>query len=193
MKKIMLAAAAALLSIGLIAAADNWDALTGIGSNDTVEGHCLSCHDETKEQWDNLSSHRVLYDCSFCHETVAESGEGHAASKDCSACHSHTPHPPSECSACHEPHGTINAFLMKDTIKLADGSEVPVHVTKPEGASKNGLARAGVEGEKAGSGLCEVCHQNTKYYNSKGDGEAHDTDFCGHCHDHEEGYKAVIE
>jgi hypothetical protein len=45
-----------------------------------------------------------------------------------------------------------------------------------------------VPGEKAGTGICEVCHVSTSVYNSAGTGADHHKDFCMNCHSHQDGF-----
>lgn len=175
----------------LIAASDDWNTTEGVGTDLAAEARCLECHGSIKAAWENLSSHKVVLGCTVCHSISAASGKGHAATKACAGCHSEKAHPEgAACAACHDPHGTANAFLFRGTIETPGRKSAEVVLLKPEGASANGLTRAGVEGQKAGSGACEVCHESTTYYNSAGTGAAHSPEWCGRCHDHQEGFKA---
>ena len=164
---------------------------SGVGTDLAAEQACLGCHAAGVGQaWANLSSHKLLHDCTVCHAATAPSGAGHASKKDCGDCHSAKTHPPatSTCATCHNVHGSANAFLIRASITRPDGTAAAIHVTKPEGASADGLVRAGVAGAAAGTGLCEVCHQGTAHYTAAGGGTAHSGAWCATCHSHEQGF-----
>lgn len=161
----------------------------GLGQHPEANAACLECHTPVAERWALGSSHGILLDCTNCHGTFGPSGPGHSDSRACSDCHSQRPHPATAaCTKCHDPHGTQNAFLLVETIEVPTGAEVAVHVTAVEGASVDGLVRAGVEGAEPGTGLCEVCHRDTRYYPRNGLGEPHDTGWCPRCHLHQNGF-----
>lgn len=153
---------------------------------------CLGCHDDVAAAWSNPSSHGILLSCPICHEpTRNDAGAGHATTSDCAACHSERAHQDYECTSCHAVHGSTNAFLIVPRIALAGGGEAEVLVTRPEGASSEGLVRAGVPGLDAGTGFCEVCHTGTRYYDRDGEAEPHETIWCFSCHDHQIGFLPV--
>jgi hypothetical protein len=162
----------------------------GVGTSPVLEQKCLNCHDDDMgASWGQLSSHKLLFDCTMCHTLTTGAGKGHAGARACADCHSSKTHPtPAACSTCHDVHGAANAFLVRAAIPRADGSTVEVHVTKPEGAGVDGLVRAGVAGAAAGTGLCEVCHQGLAHYNADGSGSNHPSDYCATCHPHEVGF-----
>ena len=194
-----LRALALIAGLGLVVAAcardfiedDRTDAGVppGIGQHTAANQACLECHTTIAPRWALPSSHGVLLDCTHCHGTFGPSGPGHADSRACSDCHSQVTHPTSgSCTTCHDPHGTENAFLVLESIQVRAGTEVPVHFTTVEGASADGLVRAGVDGATAGTGLCEVCHTSTRYYPSTGLGAPHETGWCPRCHLHQNGF-----
>ncbi|MBI5499164.1 MAG: hypothetical protein HY907_02905 [Deltaproteobacteria bacterium] len=165
----------------------------GCEEEDDEEGEgeeCVECHVEVAARWANPSSHELVLDCPICHaEAGEEPGPQHRTMPECATCHSERSHLfATTCTACHDPHGSANAFLLRETITTTDGRSAPVHVTAPEGASADGLARAGVTGEEAGTGLCEACHDATTYYTNRGDGAPHHADWCPTCHSHQEGF-----
>ncbi len=162
----------------------------GIGTDLAGVQQCTACHDAVGTAWGHLNSHSLLLDCRTCHKVTGASGKGHAETPACSTCHSQKSHPTAAtaCNACHDAHGTVNAFLVRDSVTLASGTVATLHVTKPEGAGKDGLVRAGVSGQVAGTGVCEVCHETTTVYNHAGTGAAHGTQWCAECHRHEDGY-----
>lgn len=155
---------------------------------------CRGCHPLEIEAFRaHPSSHSLLFACTTCHATNWDRlGPGHATRAACRECHSTGSHATAEeaCTRCHDPHGSSNVFLVRERITLPDGSEVPVSFVRPEGASPYGLARAGVLGQVAGTGLCEVCHTATRFFDRAATGAPHDGAFCGDCHDHELGFHA---
>lgn len=162
---------------------------TDAGPEDPAEvAACLACHQNKLEAWAKPSSHSLLFYCSTCHvERSAEPGPGHVVIPECNRCHSEKAHPTgtSQCTSCHTPHGSSNAFLIRENVLHPDGATAPVHVTKPEGQTDDGLVHPGA---KKGSGLCETCHTKTAHYTSSGGGTDHFTLHCTKCHDHQKGF-----
>jgi len=157
----------------------------GIGTDPAANAVCAGCHSDIGQRWEQVSSHSLLLDCRACHEARGSSGPGHATTGDCATCHSAASHPAAAaCSTCHDPHGTVNAFLVRDRLDLADGTVVDIRLAAPEGDTADGLTHASVPGA-AGTGICEVCHDTTRYYPRSGTGDAHATGWCITCHSHD--------
>lgn len=174
------------------ASPDDTDSRLGVGADLDATDRCLGCHRKVADDWEHPSTHRQLLDCVACH-TVSDAppGPGHADRPECSTCHSQLEHSEQGCTTCHSQHGSPNAYLIRSVLALPDGGTAHIHFTRPEGASEDGLARAGVDGEMAGTGLCEVCHTSErKYYNREGAGAPHDATWCATCHVHSAGFIA---
>jgi doubled CXXCH motif protein len=169
---------------------------TGLGADAESDETCVSagCHVAVAEAMAPGSSHAVLLRCRDCHEVVRlDATPGHARSAACEGCHSQRGHEGVACTVCHSPHGTSNAFLLRETVAIDADRVALVRVARPEGASWSGLARAGVPGAKAGTGFCEVCHQHTRFYDRDGTGAPHDGAWCESCHLHDDGFAAGME
>lgn len=163
----------------------------GLGGEPGVVELCLSCHSEIREAWSQPSSHEVLFDCKGCHDLGGDfTHEVPISLPSCERCHSESVHPKNgaACTTCHDPHGSTNLFLIRSSIVTPAGESVSVDFTSLAGAGPGGLVRAGVEGEVAGTGLCEVCHVATQHYNRSGTGAPHATKWCADCHDHQSGF-----
>lgn len=186
-----LALSFALAAAALLAApADPAGAPDGVGTDLESDQRCLGCHWALQEAWQRGSSHALLFDCRSCHPARSDDyGPAHTASTACAECHSQRAHPPgAACTDCHQPHGSSNAFLLRPAIDLPGGGIAYLHLTAPQGAGQDGLTRTGVEGAIPGTGPCEVCHLDTRYYNRAGTGQPHPTEWCAHCHDHQQGF-----
>lgn len=164
---------------------------TGADPDTASDDVCVAapCHGSVAKAMEHGSSHAVLLRCRDCHEVLRlDASPGHARTAHCSDCHSQRVHGGAGCDVCHAPHGTSNAFLLRETLAVDEDRIAIVRVVRPEGASWSGLARAGVPGAKAGTGVCEVCHDATRFYDRAGAGEPHDSAWCGGCHLHDLGF-----
>ncbi|MBM4370866.1 MAG: hypothetical protein FJ098_04385 [Deltaproteobacteria bacterium] len=184
-----------LLALGLPAAVGRGDdpargaPAPGVGTDEAAVAACLACHIAIAERWARPSTHGLILDCAACHADAEPPGPGHAGTGGCDTCHSEVAHPPgASCTGCHDPHGSVNAFLVRADLSLPWGGTAMVHLTRPEGASVDGLARAGVEGAAAGTGVCEVCHASTAAYDRAGAGAQHSGAWCVLCHSHQVGF-----
>ncbi len=176
----------------LTAAPGDDDDSLGVGTDLAATDECLSCHHAVEDDWQQPGTHRQLFDCETCHAVADMApGAGHAQKVACSNCHSQGSHSSQSCTTCHNQHGSANAYMIRTVLTLPDGSTADIHFTRPEGASADGLVRTGVDGEVAGTGLCEVCHDNGRaYYNRDGTAAPHDATWCASCHTHSAGFVA---
>ncbi len=166
---------------------------------------CAACHAVPAAAWENDSSHKLIYkECGFCHEEATPTpGKGHRLSPWCDSCHSEVRHPPDRvaaegktrdmpfttCVTCHYPMGSTNQYLIREEIQVDSGKQASVDFRSLEGRSDAGHAELGADegGEnhrEPGSGVCETCHTNTRFYNRSGTGDGHYRVRCSRCHDH---------
>lgn len=158
-------------------------------------GSCLGCHaGGPRDSWLGSVHQRNDLSCSDCHNPMARlSAEGLTArqsvSETCATCHkdvrqqfnrrSHMPLPEGEmtCADCHNPHGTLNASLLKtDTVnetcyqchaekrgpflfEHAPVRESCLNCHTPHGSNQHALLVAPVPM------LCQQCHSHTRHPN----------------------------
>jgi hypothetical protein len=85
---------------------------------------------------------------------------------------------------CHTPHGSPNLLLVRRTIETPSGNRATVELTNLGGLRDGGLASV----TNPGTGVCETCHTETRYYRSDGTGEPHFEFPCYTCHPHTTGF-----
>jgi predicted CXXCH cytochrome family protein len=167
------------------------------------QSKCSDCHSNLVDNWlSHSSSHSLLFTCEFCHEQKKNTGSaGHMANSECNECHTEVMHFPlisltrSQCTVCHNPHGSSNLYLIKESIEFDKNPESPVIFHSLAGKGDYSFAELGEDeggknGMARGTGLCEVCHSTTIYYNSSGNGAEHFTERCIDCHKHTLGFYA---
>ncbi len=171
---------------------------------------CAACHSIPTTAWRNDSSHKLIYkECTFCHEEAKPTpGDEHRVSPWCDNCHSEEKHPPERlgadeeskrllfitCMTCHYPMGSTNQYLIREEILVDPGELSSVDLHNLEGRADDSYAELGPEegGEnnrEPGSGVCEVCHTRTRFYNQSGTGEGHYRVRCSRCHDHAHAFR----
>ena len=157
-------------------------------------GTCAFCHRSTTNRALEFTHGRLEVSCELCHaEATSERfGPGHQSIVSCIACHGtdrKTHQDPNqgtayECAVCHEPHGSENLFLIREQLTTPSGRTAPVRLDNLRGVADGGFAGASTPG----TGLCEVCHTNTRFFRSDGTGEPHLTFPCFTCHPHALGF-----
>jgi DmsE family decaheme c-type cytochrome len=156
---------------------------------------CLGCHSGAQRDHGSGSAHeRADLSCSDCHNPMAKfSAEGLTAQRSisdtCSTCHrdirlqfsrrSHMPLPEGQisCADCHNPHGTINASLLKtDTVnetcyqchaekrgpflfEHAPVRDSCLNCHMPHGSNQHALLVAPIPF------LCQQCHSHVRHPN----------------------------
>ncbi len=160
-------------------------------------GQCAFCHDAVATQLVLHGGHGSFrVKCQRCHDdlTPGHVGPGHASIPACADCHRRqqthmdpAAGTPQQCLVCHDPHGSPNIFLVDEEITTPDGGLAPIDFTNLQGRRDGSFASRSAPG----TGLCEVCHDATRFYNNTGTGEPHFTNSCTVCHTHAHGFLAV--
>jgi predicted CXXCH cytochrome family protein len=153
--------------------------------------NCHICHASEATRFAKPSLHSAGFGCSGCHAEVAPSpGDGHRAISTCESCHAGraTHAPPGvaafACTHCHDPHGTDNAQLVLETITTPQGALRPIRFDNLLGRADGSFASA----PAPGTGICEVCHTQTRFYRADGASEEHFEFSCLPCHLHGTGF-----
>lgn len=156
-----------------------------------ADQNCGVCHAGEATRFAKPSRHSEAFACSGCHaEVTPPPGPGHRSTPACETCHSgpqtHAPAgtPPFPCVHCHDPHGTDNTHLVLDTVATPQGTLRPIRFDNLLGRADGGFASASAPG----TGICEICHTQTRFYRADGTGEPHFTVSCLPCHLHSAGF-----
>ncbi|MBX3025013.1 hypothetical protein KF840_08900 [bacterium] len=158
---------------------------------DQVYGQCTFCHDQVAVPMYTFGGHGGFkVTCTTCHDqdlTPGRVGPDHRNVPACADCHSKqkthmdpAAGTPQQCLVCHTPHGSPNLYLVDTDITVPSGAVAPIDFTNLIGKADGSFASA----TDPGTGLCEVCHATTTYYNSEGTGAPHFTNNCVVCHTH---------
>jgi predicted CXXCH cytochrome family protein len=155
------------------------------------EQSCGICHASEASRFVKPSLHHADFVCGDCHAEVAPApGAGHRAVPTCESCHAGraTHAPPGvaafPCTRCHDPHGTDNAQLVLESITTPQGAARPIRFDNPLGRADGSFASASAPG----TGVCEVCHTQTRFFRADAANEEHFTFSCLPCHLHGAGF-----
>jgi predicted CXXCH cytochrome family protein len=155
-----------------------------------AEKNCAICHPDEAALFQKSSLHSSNFECTGCHAEVSpKPGPGHRSVPACTDCHDTATHSPPgvaafPCTQCHDPHGTDNIRLVRDTITTPQGAERPITFNNLLGRVDGSFASASAPG----TGVCEICHTTTRFYRADGTGDPHFTFSCLPCHLHENGF-----
>lgn len=158
-----------------------------------VYGACAECHHDLAAGMTTTGGHSSpAVKCTLCHEQLLDvPGPGHESVPRCATCHAKqethfdpAAGTPGECLVCHTPHGSPNLLLVNPAIVTPEGGEAPITFANLKGKADGSFASA----TAPGTGVCEVCHAATRFYNSAGTGQAHFTFPCYTCHPHGAGF-----
>jgi predicted CXXCH cytochrome family protein len=163
-------------------------------------GICARCHDTQAALATFAGGHAPALDCVTCHEDRRPGVFGHrhrTIPTSCTSHHATQTHPdpgrtlgPAKlrrsCLKCHDVHGSGNAHLVRTDI-LVRGRLRPVEF-RPDAEGTLDF----VDPVNPGRGLCEICHQGTKFYPANGHAQPHFTGNCTLCHDHAHAFAPVV-
>jgi predicted CXXCH cytochrome family protein len=154
-----------------------------------TDANCMLCHQDEAARHAMPSGH-ADQTCATCHaERSPTPGPGHRAVEACQTCHPVTQtHAPGgtalPCTQCHDPHGSRNIELVRETITTPSGADRSIDFENLLGVADGSFASASAPG----TGVCEICHTTTRHYRADGSGEPHFTFSCLGCHRHNDGF-----
>jgi predicted CXXCH cytochrome family protein len=162
------------------------------GFEPVVSGQtCGICHADEATRFAKPSRHATEFACGDCHaEVTPPPGPGPRSVPACESCHAaratHAPTgiPPLPCTQCHDPHGTDNTQLVLDAITTTQGAVRPIRFDNLLGRADGSFASASAPG----TGVCEICHTQTRFYRADATGDEHFTFSCLPCHLHGTGF-----
>jgi predicted CXXCH cytochrome family protein len=156
-----------------------------------TEATCTICHTTEGARFAKPSGHSARFACGGCHAEVSPmAGAGHRAAAACESCHAAiAPHAPPgagtfACTQCHDPHGSDNIELVLEAIDTPQAGPQPMRFDNRTGWADGSFASASAPG----TGVCEICHTQTRFYRADGGGEPHFTLPCFPCHRHDGGF-----
>lgn len=155
-----------------------------------TDANCMLCHVDEAARHEIPSGHSVQT-CATCHAELSPTpGPGHRAVEACQTCHPATQtHAPDgmalPCAQCHDPHGSTNIDLVRETITTPSGAVRPIVFENLDGRADGSFASASAPG----TGTCEICHTTTRHYRADGTGSPHYTFSCLGCHRHDAGFQ----
>jgi hypothetical protein len=159
------------------------------------EQNCAVCHPAESARFTKTNGHSTNFPlCSECHAEVSPAAEaGHRSVPACEDCHDSATHSPPgiepfPCTQCHDAHGTDNIALVLDELMTSLGQLRPITFDNLLGKQDGSYASA----SSPGSGICEVCHTQTRFYRADGTGDPHSPLSCKPCHLHGNGFTGVI-
>jgi predicted CXXCH cytochrome family protein len=136
---------------------------------------CMSCHNETKSQFNRPFHHRVLegaMNCSDCHNPhggfeLKQARLATGADAGCFKCHAdkqgpfvfeHAPLKVEGCAACHDPHGSANPKLLKRSKVFQLCIECHSNIGVVPGEEPSGAAQFPHDLSSPRYQNCTICH-----------------------------------